>query len=395
MGLVPLRRLYYPIIQLFEALRDLVINLLPENLCPKFVQGEFAFLCHPLDVRDVARKYPFASHISEKLFHLWAKFYWPILGAQIIGPRKKNSELSKGWAVISPLPPSMLVRDPEHGRRMVIRATRLCEKLGFKLVALGGYNSIISHDGEDLVEKVRLAVTTGNTYSALLILENIRKVAQDLHVDVKEAKAALVGAVGSVGSACAQILPSLVGELWLMDINRRALRELHSRLNNQHKNVNVFEDISAVKNVDIVITATSTPKAIIYEEHLKPGMILIDAAQPKNVSEDIARSRKDVLVIDSGIAKVPQLSCEMSMGPQKDEVYACLGEALALVCSGQVRNFSIGKVQPEQVGQLSRIVEELGFRVADFRNAAGFITKDQLSDFRDRYIRERYSKIVP
>lgn len=379
--------LFSIIVQFFEALRDLIISVLPEKLCPKFAEGEYAFLCHPLDVRDVGRKYPFASHISERLFHLWARFYWPILGAQIIGPNDKNGRPSKGWVVISPLPPSILVRDPEYGRRMIIRATKFCEKLGFKLVALGGYNSIITHDGEDLVGKAGLAVTTGNTYSALLILENMKRLAEDLHFDIKNAKVALVGAVGSVGMACAQILPSLVGELWLMDINRRALRELQSRLNGHYQNVNVFDDMNAVKNMDIVITVTSTPKAIIYEEHLKSGMILIDAAQPKNVAEDIARGRKDVLVIDSGIAKVPQLFCEMSMGPQKDEVYACLGEALALVCSGQICDFSVGKVRPEQVWQLSRIVNELEFRVANFRNAGGFITKDQLSDFRERYLR--------
>lgn len=371
------------ITQILEAFRDLIIGLLPKSLIPRFVKGEFAFLCHPLDERDASRKYPFTKGISQRLFEIWTTHFWPVLGAPILGPTKVDGHESQGWAVIQPLAPPIMVKDPDAARKMIIRGVKLCEKLGFRLVALGGYNSIITRDGEDLIGKVNIAITTGNSYSALLVIQNLKRLSELLKIDLRNEKVALIGAAGSVGTACSELLPTFVREVWLLDSNRKALRELVERLQQKFSNVRSFEDMNIIKEFDVVITATSTPRAIVHDEHLKPGLILIDAAQPKNVSEEIARKRDDVLVIDSGIAELPRLACEMEMGPYENEVYACLGEALALSCLNRFESFSIGKVKVDQVNDLSQIVERLGFKVAKFRNAAGFIENDYLEKFKE------------
>ena len=373
--------------QILEAFRDLIIGALPKRLVPRFVEGDFAFLCHPLDERDAQRKYPFTKGISQRLFEIWTKHFWPVLGAPILGPGKINGLESKGWAVIQPLAPAIMVKDPESARKMIIRGVKLCEKLGFRLVALGGYNSIITRDGEDLLGKVNIAITTGNSYSALLVIQNLRKLPELLKFDLKNEKISLIGAAGSVGSACSEILPTLAGEVWLLDNNKKALRELTERLQHKFSNIRSFDNLNMIKESDIVITATSTPRAIVHNEHLRPGLILIDAAQPKNVSEEIARKRDDVLVIDSGIAELPGLACEMEMGPYENEVYACLGEAIALACLSRYENFSIGKVKASQVDELSQIVNRLGFNVAKFRNISGFIGSDYLERFREHRFR--------
>lgn len=373
--------------QIFEAFRDLIIGLLPERFVPKFVEGEFAFLCHPLDERDAQRKYPFTKGISQRLFEIWTKHFWPVLGAPILGPKKIEGSESKGWAVIQPLAPGIMVKDPEAARKMITRGVNLCEKLGFRLVALGGYNSIITRDGEDLLGKVNVSITTGNSYSALLVIQNLKKLSELLNIDLRNERVALIGAAGSVGTACSEILPTFVGQVWLLDSNKKALRELVERLQQKFSNIRSFNDMSMIRELDIIITATSTPRAIVHNEHLRPGLILIDAAQPKNVAEEIARSRDDVLVIDSGIAELPRLVCEMKMGPYQNEVYACLGEALALSCFNRFENFSIGRVKVNQVDELSQIVDRLGFKVAKFRNVTGFISDDYLETFRKHRLR--------
>jgi predicted amino acid dehydrogenase len=182
-------------------------------------------------------------------------------------------------------------------------------------------------------------------------------------------------------------MPAMVDELWLMDLNKKGLNELVSKIRSQGQMVRTFDDLLKVKEMDVVITATSTPRAIIQVNHLRTGMIFIDAAQPKNVSEDIAKGREDVLVIDSGIAHVPSLLCDMQMGPYTNEAYACLGEVMALACHNQVCNFSIGKVEPSTVRELARLLDPIGFRVADFRNAAGYFLPDRIVKFRENYLK--------
>lgn len=378
--------------QIIEAFRDLVIGLLPVSWCPKVKEKDFAFLCHPLDAADAARKYPFTRGISEGLFQLWTHHFWPIMGAKITGAKKTDGTDCQGWAIVTPLTPAAMVQDPEAGRKMIIRGVRFCEKLGFKLVALGGYNSIITRDGADLIGKVNLSVTTGNSYSALLVIQNFQKVTKELGLEPKNLKIAVVGAAGSVGWAVSHIMASMVKELWLMDLNKKGLGELVAEIEAQGNKVKTFDDLLEVKNMDIVVTATSTPRAIIQEDHLRSGMIFIDAAQPKNVSEDIARGREDVLVIDSGIARVPSLLCDMQMGPYENEAYACLGEAMVLACHRRVCSFSIGKVDPAKVRELSGLLDPIGFRVADFRNAAGYFPEARIPEFKEKYLRRVVKK---
>ncbi|MCR4284149.1 MAG: hypothetical protein NUV64_02420, partial [Parcubacteria group bacterium] len=62
------------VILIFHAFRDLSIRRLPRFK----KQGGFAFLVHPRDIKDVYRKYPFASFFSEKWVKKFLKFYWPI-----------------------------------------------------------------------------------------------------------------------------------------------------------------------------------------------------------------------------------------------------------------------------------------------------------------------------
>ena len=378
--------------QILEAFRDLILGFLPDSLCPKVKEKDFAFLCHPLDAADAARKYPFTRGISERLFRLWTSHFWPIMGAKILGSKKINGADCQGWAIVTPLTPAVMVQDPEAGRKMIIRGVKFCEKLGFKLVALGGYNSIITRDGADLIGKVNLSVTTGNSYSALLVIQNFKKVTKELGIEPQNLKVAVVGAAGSVGWAVSRIMASMVKELWLIDLNKKGLSELVSEIEAQEQKVKTFDDLLKVKDMDVVITATSTPRAIIQESHLRAGMIFIDAAQPKNVSEEIAKSRADVLVIDSGIARVPSLICDMQMGPHENEAYACLGEAMVLACHNRVSNFSIGKVDPEKVQELSGLLDPIGFRVADFRNAAGYFPANMITDFREKYFKRNIQK---
>jgi len=369
-----------------EALRDFVWGLLPRRMVPKIASNQFAFVCHPIDERDAARKYSFAQGIGEGLFHFWTRNFWPVLGAEIKGGMSDQEIAVKGWAVIQPVPPALMVRDPELGRKKIIKSVKFCERLGFKLVALGGYNSIITHDGQDLVGEVDICVTTGNTYSVLLTIQNLEEIARKLSLDLWKMKIGIVGAAGSVGSACAKIIPKMAGEVYLMDNNRKAIRELCHELQKDHGNVTTFEDLSTLKQMNIVITATSTPKAIIQDQHVKAGQIFIDAAQPKNISEDIPVKRNDVIVIDSGIAEIPWMGCAMTMGPYQNEVYACLGEAMVLAWHNKFENYSIGKVQVEKVDELASMVKQTGFKVAKFRNCAGYISDGDIAKFKEKFV---------
>lgn len=364
------------------ALRDLAIRFLPLRLVRLIIApGRFAFIVHPLSFKDAGRKYPFADKLPESCMDIWTRYYWPIVGSQITGLKTKRNEKVRGWIIICPLTPRQMMKNQPLARKKILQSVKLAEKLGAKIVGLGAFTSILTHDGTDLIGKVKVGLTTGNAYAVALLIQNVTKVAEKIGMELKDATVAIVGAAGSVGSACARILSEKVRQLILIDIDREGLESLIVTLGIR-KNLKIYSKVDVVSTADIVIAATSAIGAIITPSHLSSGTIIIDGSQPKNVSKEVIDHRDDVLVIESGLAKVSGINHKLDVGVRRGEVYACLGEVLILTWKDWNGNYSIGKVDPNHVYEVLLEEKEVGLSLADFRNSGGIITDKDIEHFK-------------
>jgi len=365
-----------------HALRDLVIRFLPRGLVRLIIApGRFAFIVHPLSFKDAGKKYPFAGKLPESFIDIWTRYYWPIVGSEITGFKTKRNEEVRGWIIICPLTPRQMMRDQPLARRKILQSVKLAEKLGAEIVGLGAFTSILTHDGTDLIGKVKVGLTTGNAYAVALLIQNVTKVAEKIGMELKDATVAIVGAAGSVGSACTRILSEKVRQLILVDIDRKALESLIVTLGIR-SNLKSYSEVDVVSTADIVIVATSAIGTIITSSHLSSGSIIIDGSQPKNVSKEVIEERDDVLVIESGVAKLSGINYKLDIGLRKDEVYACLGEVLILTWKDRNRNYSIGKVDPNHVHEILVEEKQVGLSLADFRNSGGIITDKDIEHFK-------------
>jgi predicted amino acid dehydrogenase len=256
---------------------------------------------------------------------------------------------------------------------------KLAEKMGAKVVGLGAFTSIVTKDGQDLLGKVNLGITTGNPHSAAIAVQNALAAASLTGLSLPHATAAIVGGVGSVGSACAKLLAPLVGKLVLVDIKQLELQKLLQQLQPNANHVEGTVQLEAVKQADIVIVATNSPHILISAEHLKPGAIVIDAAQPKNVSEQVPLQRKDVLVIESAVVNTPSVDCHFDLGLGLGESLGCLSETMILSGMGWEGHYSLGKADPKQAAEMIAAGRSQGFRLAHFRNSTGYVTEENLA----------------
>jgi len=365
-----------------SALRDLVIRFLPCGLVRLIIApGRFVFIVHPLGFKDASKKYPLADKLPEGFIDIWTRYYWPIVGSEITGFKTKRNEEVNGWIIICPLTPRQMMRNQPLARRKILQSVKLAEKLGAKIVGLGAFTSILTHDGADLIGKVKAGLTTGNAYATALLMRNVVKIAEKIGIELKDASVAIVGAAGSVGSACTRILSKKVRQLILIDIDREALESLIVTLDSQ-RNLKCYSEVDGCLPADIVIAVSSAIGAIITPSHLSSGTIVIDGSQPKNVSKEVIQSRNDVLVIESGLAKISSINHKLDIGIRKGEVYACLGEVLVLTWKGWDGNYSIGKVDPHHVHELLEEEKKVGLSLADFRNSKGNVTDKDIEHFK-------------
>ena len=364
---------------LAQVLRDLAVRYLPSRLARLLVTPiGFAFIGHPRTLNDVPRKFPFARLLPSRVVERWFRYQWPFVASYITGLTLSNGTPITGAMLISPLTTEQMIRNPRLARQRVLETVQLAEQMGAKIAGLGAFTSIVTRDGRDLEGKVRLGLTTGNPHSAAIAVQNVIHAAALTNLSLPHATAAIVGGAGSVGSACAKMLARLVERLLIIDIKRDALQTLLSELADQPAAVEGMAKLDRVSEADIVIAVTNNPHILLTAKYLKPGAIVIDAAQPKNVAEDIPLQRPDVVVIESAVVQTPDIDVNFPLDLAPGEALGCLSETMILTAMGWEGHYSLGKADPSHAAQVIAAGRALGFRLAPFRNSTGYVTDEHL-----------------
>lgn len=370
------------IILIIHAFRDLFIRYLPNFKKNRYA---FAFLIHPRDIKDTYRKYPFFKLFPEKFLLWFLKHYWPVYLSKIEGLKsQKTGEIIFGYIIAISLTAYQMLENRELGRKKIIQAIKLAEKMGVKIIGLGALTSSITKGGLDLIDKVNIGITTGHAYTAYTVISNLFKLIKLFNFDKDKVLIAIVGAAGSIGSASAQIIArAQFNNLLLIDVERKAyfIKDLIPKLKKINKKIDIeiSYQISSIKKADLIITATNTPEAIIKSGDLKSGAIIIDDAQPSDISPDVLE-RNDVLVIEGGLIHTPAIINNFNFSfRDKFDNYCCLGEVMALASQEWNKHYVINRANLDLVDEISLIANKLGFKPAEFQNFKEIISENKLS----------------
>lgn len=372
------------LISLFWTFRDLLVLILPASFAKFLVgKGEFVFLAHPLDLLpDIARKYPIASRMPKWLLKIISRYHPPTILGKVKGFRKQDGSIAEGWIVFCSLSTRMMVLKEALAKKKILQAAKFSEKLGGKILGLGAFVPIMTEDGTYLKGKTKMALTTGSAFSAVIAIQNVLKASKLAKLDFKKCNLAVIGAAGSVGSVCAKALARDFENILLIDKNIPGLDKISTSLKQafNQKNIIQSDDINKIKDADIVLVVTNTPGAIVRSTHLKPGAMIVDAAQPRNVSIKVPHERKDVVVIESGIAEADSITVDCNIGfESKKEVYSCLAEVLILTWM-QSFGDHVGDVDFDYAMKLWEVADKAGVRVGRFRSCLGMIDEGFILD---------------
>ena len=130
-----------------------------------------------------------------------------------------------------------------------------------------------------------------------------------------------------------------------------------------------------------MIAVTSAVDFLIEPEDLKAGAIVCDVARPRNVSREVASKRKDVLVIEGGVIKVPgNVDFHFDFGFPPQTSFACMAETMILALEKRYENFTLGrKLTIEQIDTISQLARKHDFSLAGFRNFERAVTDEEIA----------------
>jgi predicted amino acid dehydrogenase len=355
----------------------------------------FAFIIHPIDIkRDVARKYPIlGKYLTEGQINYFSQFFPPVYLSQIDGITSQYTHHPiTGWFIAAPYTPPTMMRLPvEKVYRKIVACGHMASELGAKILGLGAYTSVVGDGGITIAERLEMPVTNGDSYTVFMAVEAVRQAAQEMNIPLQEAKAAVVGATGTIGAACAELLAGDVAELVLVGKRPEALEEVVGRCQGRRAHLISSTDMSSIYSADLILTVTSAVASVIEPEHLKPGAVVCDVARPRDVSWRVHQQRDDVLVIEGGMVEVPgPVNFNFDFGFPSGKSYACMAETMVLAMEGRYEDYSLGKhITLDRVLEIAGLASKHGFKLSGFRSFERAVSQEHIDRVRDNATRNR------
>jgi len=369
----------------------------------------FAFIIHPIDPkRDVSRKFPFLGRmLNEKQIDFFSTFFPPVYISEITGITSlATGKEIKGWFIACPYTPRRMMELPERSvYRKIIQAGRLAEKLGAQILGLGAFTSVIGDAGITIAEALDVPVTTGDSYTVTVAVDAIREAARAMEIPLNSATAAVVGATGTIGQVCAELLADDVERLYLIGRRHEALEDLRGRLKvragtlrpaSAQAELIVSTKMDVLADAQLILTVTSAIHEVIRPEFLLPGSVVCDVARPRDVSAMVAAIRDDILVIDGGMVDVPgPADFHFNFGFPPGKAYACMAETIALALEGRFEDYTLGKhLTRERVEEIDAMAKKHGFRLSGFRSFEREVTLRQIETVRRNAIHARKTRVA-
>ncbi len=333
--------------------------------------AEFAFVVHPIDPkRDIARKYPgLARVLPPAIIELMARLWPPVYLSRITGIRSKvTSREIEGVLLACSLTAQQMLRLPPRAvYRKVVQAGSLAQDLEARILGLGAFTSVVGDGGLTIAERLQIPVTTGNSLTVSFAVEALEEVASRRGIPLMMASVAVIGATGSIGLACAEMLAPLTRDLLLVGREEERLAQARARVEERGAlDVEITTAMSAVRTSDLVLSATNSTRPVVLPHHLKRGAVVCDVALPPDVSPRVQQEREDVFVIEGGTVSVPgNLDTEFDFDLPAGKTYACMAEVMVLALEERYESYSLGKrISIEKAYEIAHLAHKHGFRVS-------------------------------
>jgi fatty aldehyde-generating acyl-ACP reductase len=354
--------------------------------------AKFCFVIHPLSFEDVVRYEPGAKGKGKPIIAKILEWMPSYTAAHVTGIRTPDGRETEGWFVAAPLLPQQMLDFPrERVYERIIKAIELGAERGAQIAGLGAFTGVVGDGGVTIAERAPIPVTTGNSLTIAAGVRSLFRGADEMGIDAARATAVVVGATGSIGGACVELIAPHVGHVILVARNETRLRKFHESVRERLACTSSFTtDISdAVQRADLVLTATSSTQDVIEPEDLRTGAVVCELSLPHDVSRRVAVERPDVLVVEGGNMRVPgdmrwwrvrEEGEPFDMGLPHGTALACMSETMLLALENRCEPYTLGRgIDIAKVREIDALATKAGFELADMRAFDLPISREQIA----------------
>jgi fatty aldehyde-generating acyl-ACP reductase len=341
---------------------------------------KFCFVIHPTSLEDVLRYEPGALGKGRPLIEKIMEWMPAYLAVHVTGVRTPDGRETEGWFVAAPFMPEPMLRLPrEIVYKKILEAIDIGASLGAEIAGLGAFTGVVGDAGFTIAERSPIPVTTGNSLTIAAGVASLLRGAQEMEIELAGSTAVVVGATGSIGSACVELIAPHVEHVVLVARNRTRLERLVESLRERVScGLSISTDVrEAVPRGQVVLTATTSTQELIEPADLKTGAVVCELSLPHDVGRRVALERPDVLVTEGGNMRVPgnprfarvrEPGRDFDLGLPPREALACMSETMVLALENRREHYTLGRgIDLDRVREIDALAKRAGFEVAGMR----------------------------
>lgn len=337
-----------------------------------------AFMVHPMTLDDLWQ--PASQRWMGRLVARgWVREAWlrplllwmrPQVQGEITGIELADGRELRVLLIAGPLLPDQIRTFPDVAERMAIQGARLAREFGAEAFGLGAFWSTVGEKGLKVQEAVpEIAITNGGAYTAATVKAAVPGLLERFAAaggTLKGACAAVVGANGVVAFGVARAIAGEVGKLVLIGRDAERLERSAATLRRKHPALEILvsTDVADCAEADLVFTATSDPRPVLFAEHVKPGAWVYDIGRPADVDEGV-RQVPGVQLIPGGVVRPPgsmRSIIDLHFGTAK--VPACMAETMIMTATRAFDRRSLGGMtRSADIAYYLEAGESLGFEI--------------------------------
>lgn len=336
------------------------------------------WLCHMIDADDLISLDPsFASmpfrEREEYLAHLVTRITPVAISA--VDVRSVTGDVVRIYPILLPFTSRWVQRRLDERRlaqpqALVQQGIELARSLNCQTVALGQYTSIVTLNGTR-VARSGIGVATGNSYAVALAIQAIERTHLETGRKPAQSVLVIVGAMGNIGRACAEILAPRYRQTILIGSSKPGSLARLQAFAGKIPNAVVSTDLTSVRKGSVVIAALNAVDAPLTADLFAHNAIVCDLSIPAGVQPSVALSRPDLLIIKGGIVSLPfGEDMEIAGFPlPTGQTYACMAEAMLLGFEGIRDATYTGSLTADKVARIAAMAARHGFQLADYKRA--------------------------
>lgn len=356
---------------------------------------KFAFVIHPTSLDDVVRYEPGAVGKGAAIIGKIMEWMPAYASVHVTGVRTIDGRETEGWFVAAPfMPDAMLALPRETVYAKILDAIKIGADLGAEIVGLGAFTGVVGDAGITISERSPIPVTTGNSLTIAAGVASLLRGAREMEVDLAAATAVVIGATGSIGSACVELIAPHVSEVVLVARNRTRLEKLAVELRERLScRLTISTDVrDAVSRGHLVLTATTSTQELIEPSDLQTGAVVCELSLPHDVGRRVAVERPDVLVTEGGNIRVPGMprfarvrepGRDFDLGLPPRTALACMSETMVLALENRREHYTLGRgIDLAKVREIEALATRAGFELAGMRAFDAAVTPERIAEIR-------------